>query len=436
MNAQSSQVHRNWKTAFFVIWGGQQLSLFGSMLAGFALTWWVTRQTGSATTLATLTLVMMLPEVLLGPFVGALIDRWNRQVVMIVADSVVALFSAWLAFLFWRGTLQLWHIYLIMLVRAIGGTFHWPAMTASTSLMVPREHLARVAGLNQTMMGIRNIISPPAGAFLMTMLPVHGLMAIDVLTAITAIVPLFFVRIPQPKRKPQAENKPSHLLHDVRDGLVYVWHWPGLCVVLVMATLINLLLNPAFSLIPILVQKHFGGEALQLGWMQSSWGVGIILGGLLLSAWGGFKRRTMTMMCGLIGMGAGTLAIGLMPSDGFWPALGMMLFVGVTNVVTNGPANAILQDVVDPAMQGRVFTLVGSICTAMSPLGMALAGPVADAWGVTVWFILGGVVCLLMGLIGIMTPAVMNLETNHRQAEARMLEPAPVTVQVGNQDGL
>jgi len=424
MNTTSSKTKNNWKASFFTIWIGQQFSLLGSMLAGFALTWWVTKQTGSATMLATLTMVMMLPEVFLGPFVGALIDRWNRRAVMIVADSVVALFSAWLALLFWKGALQMWHIYLIMLVRAIGGTFHWPAMAASTSLMVPREHLSRVAGLNQTMMGIRNIVSPPVGAFLMTLLPVHGLMAIDVITAVTAIVPLFLVRIPQPDRRPHAEGKPTHLLRDVHEGLAYVWHWPGLSALLLMATLINLLLNPAFSLLPILVQKHFGGEALQLGWMQSAWGIGVILGGLLLSVWGGFKRRIATSLTGVIGMGVGTLMIGMLPSTAFGMASGAMFFVGVTNVLANGPVNAIMQDVVDPNMQGRVFTLVGSMCSAMSPLGMALAGPVADALGVTTWFIIGGVACLLMGAIALMIPSVMNLEEGRRAQER--LETMPV----------
>ncbi len=424
MNTTPSKTKSNWKASFFTIWIGQQFSLFGSMLAGFALTWWVTKQTGSATTLATLTMVMMLPEVFLGPFVGALIDRWNRRAVMIVADSVVALFSAWLALLFWKGALQMWHIYLIMLIRAIGGTFHWPAMAASTSLMVPREHLSRVAGLNQTMMGIRNIVSPPVGAFLMTLLPVHGLMAIDVITAVTAIVPLFLVHIPQPDRRPHAEGKPTHLLRDVHEGLAYVWHWPGLSVLLLMATLINLLLNPAFSLLPILVQKHFGGEALQLGWMQSAWGIGVILGGLLLSVWGGFKRRIVTSLTGVIGMGVGTLMIGMLPSTAFGMASGAMFFVGVTNVLANGPVNAIMQDVVDPNMQGRVFTLVGSMCSAMSPLGMALAGPVADALGVTTWFIIGGVACLLMGAIALMTPSVMSLEEGRRAQER--LETMPV----------
>ncbi|RMD59034.1 MFS transporter, partial [Candidatus Parcubacteria bacterium] len=274
----------NWKPRFFLIWSGQQISLLGSNLAGFALTWWITRETGSAVILSTLTMVMMLPGVFLGPFIGALVDRWNRRLIMLVADSTVALFSAWLGFLFWSGRLELWHIYVIMLIRAIGGTFHDPAMAASTSLMVPREQLARVSGLNQTMMGIRNIVGSPLGAWLMTLMPVYGLMAIDVLTALVAIGPLLFVHIPQPTSP--GGTQPTHFVQDVREGLLYVWHWPGLFIVLVMATLINLVLTPAFTLLPLLITRNLDGGAIQLGLMNSAWGVGVILGGALLSIWG------------------------------------------------------------------------------------------------------------------------------------------------------
>ena len=429
--------NKNWQVPFFTIWIGQQLSLFGSELAGFGLTWWVTESTGSAMTLATMTMIMMLPGVLLGPFVGALIDRWNRRTVMIIADSIVALFSAWLVYLLWVDALQMWHVYLITLVRAIGGVFHWPAMSASTSLMVPEKHLSRVAGINQTMMGIRSIISPPLGALLMTLLPLPGIMGIDVVTAALAIVPLFFIHIPQPERKPvptEAKTGLASLWHDVREGLLYVWHWPGLMGILIMATLINLLLNPAFSLMPLLVTKHFGGQEFQLGWMNSVWGIGVVVGGLILSTWGGFKRRILTTLLGLLGMGVGTLLLGLAPSTAFGLALGAMLFVGLMNPITNGPVNAIFQSSVEPEMQGRVFTLIGSACQAMSPLGMAIAGPVADKFGVQSWFLIGGTTCVLMSLIGYLTPAIINVEKNKQHpATVEKQELAAIPVQAGTE---
>jgi len=174
----------NWAAPFFTIWTGQALSLVGSQVGGFALVWWLTQASGrSATVLTSATLVAMLPGVFLGPVVGALVDRWSRRRVMIVADTIIALFSAWLALLFWTEQIEIWHVYVIMFVRALGGAFHWPAMRASTSLMVPREQLSRVAGMNRTLQGILEVVTPPLGAFLMEILPLHVIMAIDVATA-------------------------------------------------------------------------------------------------------------------------------------------------------------------------------------------------------------------------------------------------------------
>jgi len=427
----------NWKLPFFTIWTGQQLSWIGSAVAGFALVWWLTETTGSATMLAIGTLLTLLPGVVLGPFAGALVDRWNRRLVMLVADSVVALFSAWLAVLFWTGAIQIWHVYVIMFVRSIGGAFHWPAMTASTTLMVPKEHLGRVAGLNQTIGGAVNIISPPLGALLLSVLPLHGIMAIDVLTAAFAIVPLFFVHIPQPERAAVAQvaqAKPT-LWTDMREGLRYVIGWPGLLGICLLATLLNFTMAPAMSLMPLLITGHFGGRVLQLGWMNSAWGVGLVLGGLLLGAWGGFKRRIVTVLIGIIGLGVGALVVGLTPATAFPLALGAFFFGAVMNALCNGSAFALLQQVVAPEMQGRVFALVMTVCNMATPLSLAIAGPLADAVGVRALYVAGGIAQVILGIGGFFIPAIMSLESNNGNGHAveektAEMVPAPTYVEV------
>jgi DHA3 family macrolide efflux protein-like MFS transporter len=415
-----------WARSFFTIWIGQALSLVGSRAGGFALVWWLTERSESGTVLATASMVAMLPSVFLGPFIGALVDRWNRRRIMLIADSIIALLSAWLAYLFWTDTLQIWHVYVIMFARALGGTFHHPAMQASTSLMVPQDQLARIAGMNQTLQGIMTIATPPLGAFLMSILPLHWIMAIDVITAAFAIVPLFFVHIPQPAPRQatplhdqdtaEAQQPPS-LWQDVREGFLYIWHWPGMFLLLMMAILLNFSINPGMSLLPLLVTQHFQGDALQLGWMNSAWGLGIILGGLVLSAWGGFKRRIVTSLIGITGMGVGFLLVGLAPETAFWLALGALLFAAIMNPITNGPIMAILQSVIAPDMQGRVFMIVGSIAGLAVPLGLAIAGPISDALGVGAWFVFGGIAAILVGIIAPFIPALMQIE-EQRQAYA------------------
>jgi DHA3 family macrolide efflux protein-like MFS transporter len=405
-----------WQIPFFTIWTGQQLSWIGSALAQFALVWWLTETTGSATVLAIGTLISVLPGIVLGPLVGALVDRWNRRVVMLVADSTI--------------------VYVVMLVRAIGGTFHWPAMTASTSLMVPKEHLPRIAGLNQTIGGAVNIISPPLGALLLNLLPLHAIMAIDVVTAAFAIAPLLFVHIPQPRRTVAAtdiRDGQATLWTDMREGLRYVWGWPGLLAVAGLAMVLNFLITPAMSLAPILVTSHFNGEVLQLGWMNSAWGFGLVLGGVILGVWGGFRRRVVTMLMGIVGLGLGVLLVGLTPAAAFPLALVGLFFGAVMNSMCNGSAHALLQQVVTPEMQGRVFTLVVSLCNAATPLGMAIGGPVADAVGVRTLYVVGGVAQILLGIGGFFVPAIMHLEHNNHNGRttAEVVEretPVPIPV--------
>ena len=410
----------NWKLPFFTIWIGQAFSLLGSSLVQFALVWWLTVKTGSATILATVTLVAMLPMILLGPVAGALVDRWNRRIVMIVADTIVAAASLALVILFASGTVQIWHIYLAMLVRSAGSAFQWPAMQASTSLMVPQNQLARVSGMNQTLNGAMNIVSPPLGALLISLIPMHSILMIDIGTAALAVIPLTFILIPQPEKVTGLAEagvaSKTNLWQDLKVGFRYVSSWPGLLLLLVMATIINFLFSPADSLMPLLVTKHFHGAAIQLGAMNSTWGVGVVLGGIILSTWGGFKKKILTSLVGLLGLGIGISLVGLAPENGFDQALVAMGLAGLMIPITNGPITAIVQSSVAPDVQGRVFTLINSVAALMSPLSLAIAGPLSDVFGIRFWYIVAGVVTFLIGSTGFFIPALTNLEKNRPAA--------------------
>jgi DHA3 family macrolide efflux protein-like MFS transporter len=396
-----------WKAAFFTIWSGQALSILGSQLVQFALIWYLTVQTRSATALATASLVGMLPNVILGPFIGALVDRWNRRWIILVADSIVALATIVLVILFALDAVQVWHIYAVMFVRSLASAFHSNAMIASTSLMVPVEHLTRIQGLNQMLNGGLNIVAAPLGALLLGILPMQGILAIDVVTALTAILPLSFIKIPQPER---FERASSTVWHDFRAGLRYVLDRKGLLIASLGTVGINFTVFPAFSLLPLMVKEYFGGGAIQLGWVEAAMGIGMFLGGALLSVWGGFSRKILTTMFGLMGMGAGTLLLALAPPSAIFLAVGGALLVGLMSPITMGPFFAIIQSNVEPDMQARVFSLLSSIGTAMVPIGLMIAGPVADRVGIPAWFLLGGSLCVLMGVSGLFIPALMNIE--------------------------
>lgn len=402
--------------SFFIIWIPQIFSWLGSQLVQFALTWWLIQKTGSATVLVISTIMAVLPKVLIGPFAGALVDRWNRRLVMMIADGAIAVATAILALVYHLGVIQVWHVYIAMLVRAGGGLFHWPALTASTSLMVPEKHLARISGLNQTIFSLIFISAPPLGALLLKLLPVQGVLAIDVGTAVLAITPLLFVKVPQPVETVEPEGavvQPSFVssvLGDMHGGLRFISGWRGLTVLLLIIMALNLLAWPLTSLVPILITKHFGGEAVELGWFQSALGIGGLLGGLLLSTWGGFKRRIVTMMATLILHGIGTTAVGLTPAALFPIGVIGWFVVGFTGSIFNGASLAVLQAKVPPEIQGRVLSLQLSAATAMAPVGLAIAGPITDMLGPQIWFLAAGIALTASGLGGFFISPLMQIE--------------------------
>lgn len=410
-NNQSNQ--QKWQFRFFTIWFGQAFSVLGSHLVGFAFVWYLTEETGSATILTIGTLVQVLPMVFISPISGALVDRWNRKVVMVVFDSITALFTLLVAILFAMDNAQIWHIFLAMFVRSTCGQFQWAAMTASTSLMVPKKHLSRIAGANQTLQGAMNIIGPALGAFLLETLSIQASLFIDVITAFFAVGPLLFFQIPQPVRSgtsaSQDKSVKSTLWQDLGEGWRYVAGWPSLVGILVLSMLINFLINPAFSLLPLVVTDHFNKGAYEYGLMNSSFGVGIIVGGLVLSSWGGLKNKILTSLIALSISGLALAAIGLAPANMYLLGLAGVTIFGFLNPLINGPFFAAIQAKVEPEIQGRVFSLITAASSLAQPLGLAIAGPFADATNNQAWFLIGGVLTSLAGISSILFfPAILD----------------------------
>jgi DHA3 family macrolide efflux protein-like MFS transporter len=396
---------------FWVVFTGQAFSLLGSRLVQFTIVWWLTSTTGSASVLAFASIMALLPQVLISPFAGALIDRWDRRRVMMAVDAVNALAVVVLALLYARGSVQHWHIYALMFIRATGGAFQWPAMQVSTSLMVSEDKLSKVAGLNQALMGLASILAPPLGALLLEVLPMQGILAIDVVTAALAVALLMFIRIPTPENGGAVKSMGvSGVLGDMREGLGFLLGLRGLLVIKVIAMAFNLLMVPAMSLTPILVTDHFAGGSREYALLEAAIGLGMVAGGLLLGAWGGFKSRLLTGFSGAVVMGVGVSLGGLAPGNLYAMALGGMALSGLMNPVVNGSLFALLQSKVPPEIQGRVFTLMMSGTAAMAPLGLSVAGPFAEVIGVQAWFVAGGVAIILMSVAAYFLTSVQKIE--------------------------
>lgn len=406
--------YAHWTRRFFTIWSGQAISLLGSQVVSFAIIWYLTEQTESATVLAIASMFGILPNILLSPFAGTIADRNNRKQIMIISDVIVG-FARLLGFyLFFTGRIEIWHIYLIIFIGSAASAFQHPAMAASTSLMVPKRHLSRVAGANQTLQGALSIAGPPLGALLMSLTSIANIYLLDFATMLVAVIPLLFIPIPQPETRIDIHGDAvrQSFFADIKEGFLYIISWRGLTLLLLSAMLINFLISPAMSLLPLLVKVHFGGDEIQLALMNSVLGVGMLIGGIILSVWGGFKKRILTSFMGLVICGIGFASTGFIPSSGFKIVVGLFLVSSVMIPLINGPIHAVVQSAVKPEMQGRVISMIGTAAGLAIPIGLAVAGPLSDAIGVQTWFIIGGVVMSLAGIWGFLSPAMRDIEEN------------------------
>ncbi len=383
----------NWKPRFFAIWAGQALSLIGSALTQFVLLWWITDTTGSAQSLALAGMMALLPQALLGPLGGTLADRWNRRAIMIVADSITALCMVVLIALFATNSIQLWQVYALMFVRSGMQAFQQPAAGASTAMLVPQSWLPRVAGLNQTLQGIMTIAAAPLGALALSAFPLQGALMIDVATALVGIVPLLVFAIPQ-------THNPSHqtssVLGDFKVGVRYVAARPGFVMLFAILALVIMTIMPSFSLTPLLVKQHFGGGVNEVALMEGLAGVGIILGGVLITIWTGFKKRIVTMMVSFV-VSCGTVALtALAPGNALWLGAVWWFISGATFSTGNVPFTTIIQTQVPNEMQGRVLSLLSTVMGLAGPIGLLIAGPLGEAIGVRGVFIVGGALSALV----------------------------------------
>ena len=409
-NTSTTFNQNNWKKLFFIIWGGQAFSIFGSNLIEFSLIWYLTDKTGSATVLSLNMMFYLLPFLILSPFVGALVDRWNRRRVMILADTFIAVTTFLIMGMFYWQIIQPWHIYIVIFLRSSAGLFHLTAMQASTSLMVPEEQLNRVNGLNMALRGGMNIIAPPIGAILIETIAMHQILMIDIITAVLAIMPLLFVLIPQPANGKSEQVSIREVGTDIRDGIAYASKWKGMMQVMLISMLVNFAFNPITALMPLVVKKHFLGGALQLSWVEMAIGIGIVVGGLTLSIWGGFKKRIITIMLCLGLTGLGFAVIGYLPSDGIYYCVSLMFMVGIVLPFIDGLIIPIIQSKGSPEYQGRLMTLLTFSSKILVPVSMLIAGPVADKFGVLFWYRYGGLMILLLTIVFMFSTTLMNVE--------------------------
>jgi hypothetical protein len=359
---------------FTLIWLGQLVSVIGSGLTSFALGVWIYSETGNVTPFALTALFATIPTVLVSPLAGALVDRWNRRLVLIVSDTGAALSTLVAALLLLTGQLEIWHIYLVVLVISLCGAFQEPAYTASITLLVPKKDLGRASGMVQSAQALSMLISPLLAGLLFSVIGAGGVMLVDFASFFFAIGALLLVAIPQPPAEPSHETEKPSLWRETTFGWHYIRARSGLFGMLIYFALINFLINISGILIPPLILSFSTAEVL--GLVQSASGVAMLAGGILMSAWGGPRRRMRGIYAFAAISSLGLIVSGLEPSA-FVVGAGFSILL-FTVPIASGSSQAIWQSKVAPAVQGRVFATRSMISRSIMPLAFLLAGPLAD----------------------------------------------------------
>lgn len=433
---------------FLIIWLGQVVSLVGSGLTSFALGVWVFERTGSATQFALIGLAAVLPRVLLSPLAGAIVDRYDRRRVMIFSDVGAGLSTLAVVLLLFTAQLEIWHIYLLAAINAAFGTVQWPAFAATTSLLVSKENLGRANGMVQFGRAASEILAPAMAGVLVGRIRLEGVIFIDVVTFLFAVGTLLLVRFPRPENLAASPPQRTSLWQDLSLGWRYISARPGLVGLLLFFAVVNFLWGMVGALITPMILNWTSSDAL--GLIISIAGVGMLAGSLIMSVWGGPRRRISGVLNFEMLSGLCFVLMGLRPS--FWLVAAGAFGAHVTIAVVYGSNQAIWQSKVDPQIQGRVFATEQMVARAAAPLAYLLAGPLADrifdpllaldgpstsslgqilgtgpGRGIGLLFVLMGVIKVAITLIARLNPHLCNVEDELPDAvttPASSLDPA------------
>lgn len=389
---------KSWKRNFLVIASGQTLSLIGSSAVQFALIWWIASETSSALLLSLAGFLAFLPQLVLGPFAGVWIDRLKRKTVIIGADLFIALAAGVFALLFLFGTPPYWAACVVLGVRAVGNVFHTPAIQAAVPMLVPGEQLVRANGWSQFMQSGAFMLGPVLGAALYAALPLPVIMMTDVLGAVIACLCVAAVRIPDPQREKQ---QMPHIFREMKEGAVILLRDRSLCVMTLTSALCMVCLLPLSSLFPLMTSEHLSGTAWHASIIEFAYAGGMMLCAAVISAHGEIRHKFLAIHIALIGFGVSTLLSGILPAElsAFWMFAVLCALMGAGSTLYNVPYMAYLQQNIPPEAQGRAFSLVGSLMSLAMPIGLAIAGPVAQTFGVALLFFASGIAMVVIMLI-------------------------------------
>ena len=407
LSAAGHPLPKRWLAVIATIWIGQALSMITSFAAGYAVVWYITETTGSALMLSAAAICAYLPQGLLSPFGGVIADKHNRKTVMIAADLAVGVVSLGLGIAILLGQVSFALLMILVIVRSIGQAFHGPAMMAAMPLLVPEKHLLRINTLDQLLMSVASIGAPAFGIFLYTTLGFHSVMFLDFFGALAAVAGLALAKIPTVV---DAAAEDQHVLANLRDGWRALSATRGLVILIVGVTIGMVAFAPLGAIFPLMTFDHFGGDGYAASFIEAAFGAGMVVGSVVLMAWGGGKRLAGLIAVAAIVVGATTAACGFLAPDMFWAFAVLCAVMAMACAWFNGPLITLIQRNVPEEKTGRALGLAMAGMGLASPIGIALGGMLAEGIGVASFFVVDGVVCLALGLLVYLPRSVRALD--------------------------
>jgi DHA3 family macrolide efflux protein-like MFS transporter len=433
-----TQNHPGGMLGFTIIWAGQLISVLASSMTQFALTIWAYRETGSATALGIVNTAFIVPFLLLAPIAGVMVDRYNRKLMMMVSDLTAVTATVGLLIIHATGQLHMWHLYVASVINGLGNTFQWPAYSAAISTMLPKENYSRANGMMSLVESGPGVLAPMLAGLLLPIIQLKGILTLDVATFFLAITTLLLIYVPQPLKTVEGQAGQGNLWQEAAYGFKYIFARQGLLGLLIFFICLNFTIGLSASLFSPFILSRTENSSAILGVAQSTAAIGAVVGGLLISLWGGFKRRMTSIFLGEALTGLFCLVVfGLGRNLPVWTIATVV--GGIFPVFTNGASQAIWQAKVAPDVQGRVFSARRMIAWAVTPITPILAGLLADyvtepamqsstwlansfSWlvgtspgsGMALQFVITGIAYMLIVLFAyLFVPVVRNLEDLH-----------------------
>lgn len=395
MNTINDNLKENWLKNIILFLSSQTVSLFGSSLVQYAMMWHITLTTESGLMMTLYIICGFIPTFILSPVAGVWADRYNRKMLIILGDGLIAVATLILAILFLMGFDAIWLLFVMAAIRAFGTGIQLPAVGAILPQIVPKDKLTKVNGANGSIQAIIMFVSPMVSAALLGLTSIETIFFIDVITAAIAIVTLLlFLKVSVHEKA--AGKQTTSYFNDFKLGLQYVNNHDFLKKFFLFFAVFFVLMAPASFLTPLQVTRSFGDDVWRLSAIEISFSIGMMVGGGIIASWGGFPNKTKTLGFASVIMGVCTFALGIIPI--FWIYLAFMALFGVALPIFNTPATVLLQEKIEEDYLGRVFGVMGMISTSMMPLGMLIFGPIADLIKIE-WLLVGtGIFIIILAI--------------------------------------